>query len=50
LAGATYKLIKYGQSRNACDENNEPGSRYICVKGCEKSTVPKYLIGSDGSC
>ena len=56
LAGATYKLVKHGKSRcNSDDPNdpgygaNEPGYRYVCIKGCGKG-LPKYLEQSEDCC
>lgn len=50
LAGASYKLIQFGRSRNSCADDSELGSKYICVKGCGKSIVPEYINGHDGTC
>jgi hypothetical protein len=50
LAGATYKLIHFGRSRNSCSPESELGAKYICIKGCGKDSVPEYLNADDGSC
>lgn len=56
LAGATYKLTQYKKSKSAPRRECEPddqagiGVRYICIKGCEKPMVPKYLEAFDGMC
>lgn len=50
LAGATYTRVKHGKSQNNCAEDKAPGSRYVCIRGCDKASVPKYLVGYDGSC
>jgi hypothetical protein len=57
LAGATYKKIYFGRSQHdhSCGSGSEPsydepGEKYICVKGCSNSDVPEFLYGDDGSC
>ena len=50
LAGATYKKIKFGRSKNSCEEKNVLGEKYICTEGCGGPVVPEYLEGDDGSC
>lgn len=49
LAGATYNFVKYGKSNCSCAEPNDPGHRYVCIKGCSSST-PQYLEVSDQCC
>jgi hypothetical protein len=50
LAGATYKLVKFGRSQNSCADENELGNKFICIKGCGKLSVPEYINGTDGTC
>ncbi len=50
LAGATYKLIKFGKSKSSCASDSDQGSRYICTQGCKNSMAPKYLEAFDGMC
>ncbi|MFY9260789.1 MAG: hypothetical protein WAO71_09815 [Gallionella sp.] len=56
LAGTTYKLTQYKKPKTAPRSECEPddqagiGVRYICIKGCEKPMVPKYLEAFGGMC
>jgi hypothetical protein len=57
LAGATYKMARFGRSGNTCGPTDYIGEKFICVKGCndpqldqDQQIIPEYLNGPEGDC